>query len=642
MFLFFVGCTGGDFDDNDDGGNPGGRPGNSYDSVEGIKTISRPGDYDFSGAVGDENSEYYFNIFSAWITYSLYDFYYRADSNLHKNVSPIFEPLYQGFDESNGYTYKFVENGDDTFGESDSDKMYVFDTPRYSISSITTENDVDGNFVKQTLKIDLSAGWNWMFKNDAKHIENMFKMISAKDSSVVCNVSGTTLTVTIPKDSIRESWLEYVSKGDLDFTGFDENYVKFFQFDEKSSGKTKYYDSPYYQKLNGETVTTLNYFQDAIEYMVYKTVLGYDYNSDYDFELVYGTGEQLGWVVDINVNEGSNTTSVVDALESVKKTYQKDVKYVGITAGDKTKIIDFIKYKVIGLNALNYDNYTIAGVGVEINRNYNILINNLVDFACGKAPIGFDGESSLGLDNAYIASEISDYSGDYFFTNPFSSTAGSFDHIKKAEYQALIVKPLAKQIGKALNEIILSFEYYDEENGYNFGADGLTANDFSKDGLTINVGLRYFDHNSGEFSFNLEAEFKVAYGSYDELDIDTNDFAIAYFSRHPELFEDYYDIILNDPIAIKGGFNDDIGGGVINTASGETKGSKVINGIGDARKYFKLNESKTRGFYGTLNPDMFTGSDGCDYFEIYFDIVKGGNPNTNYNFKVGFMSIDAD
>ena len=67
MFMFFVGCDGGM------GGIIGG--GDNPQSLAGAKTLSRPAGYDFSEAVGENASKYYYNIFARNITYYLYRIY---------------------------------------------------------------------------------------------------------------------------------------------------------------------------------------------------------------------------------------------------------------------------------------------------------------------------------------------------------------------------------------------------------------------------------------------------------------------------------------------------------------------------------------------------------------------------------------
>ena len=110
------------------------------------------------------------------------------------------------------------------------------------------------------------------------------------------------------------------------------------------------------------------------------------------------------------------------------------------------------------------------------------------------------------------------------------------------------------------------------------------------------------------------------------------------------------DIVLGTDVVIKTKFDNMIGGGAINpfvnplipdVVIGEEKATMLINGYSNAREYYELNPSSTGyGFYGALNGDMFVGDEGCDFIEVYFDVVKiKGETGWNYNFKVGLLNF---
>ena len=147
MCLFFVGCgDGGPDDDLED---------EFYSSsLEGVKVLSRPANYNFGDAVG-EYSEYYYNLFSANILKELHDTYTNQsvqgaywDTDILKNI-----------DTSNGQTFSSFEN--------ESNKYYLYDSIRYKITEVTTNHDENDNIIGQQLVLDLNSGWNWNIKYNA-------------------------------------------------------------------------------------------------------------------------------------------------------------------------------------------------------------------------------------------------------------------------------------------------------------------------------------------------------------------------------------------------------------------------------------------------------------------------------------------
>lgn len=666
MFMFAVGCTGGaGEDDNDDDTNGG-----DYKSLDQVKVISRPGDYDFSDAVG-ENSQYFYNLFSSSVVKNLYEFYAGINTSLH-NVEihnderpKLRESLYANFDYSNGLSYKKGETNDDsdTFGNSENDFYYVFDAPRYSIEKIEVKEE--NGEKKLVITVDTSSKWLWSLASDGTNDENknIFQILADKDvdSSYSNGVytgnydSLDDLIVSIKNARLDQSLFnnvlnDKIGKAYVDVTKNSENI------------KIKYNNSPFYEKMveNAE-ITAKNYFQDAFEYAVYMTVLGYDYKSEadagyFDFNISYGAD---GFVSDIKVLWAGQQTSIIDALQNAKELYKKTANFVGITTENRAKLIDFIKDKVLGVNALAKGQYSIVtrelgAAGevlstneVKINKNYDIFAENLVAFACSEAAIGTDGESPLSLSEPFLASQITDYKGDYFKIDENDEGRDPFAHIDATEYQALILSPNQENIGQYFMDLMLAFEYYDYENGDNKGAD-------YADELVLNVGVRYFDCNAnggeGDYVFNQESQIKVKYGRFGtfkdangEDDDEANCFYIGYCTD--EDLKEYYDVALDNTFKFESKFNDNeyI---KAEAADGEKKSSRLITGTSKTREYFKLNQSSSYGSYGTLNNAKFSknngGAEASSYFEIYFDIVKVKGEAKNYNFKVGIMTFETD
>ena len=114
-----------------------------------------------------------------------------------------------------------------------------------------------------------------------------------------------------------------------------------------------------------------------------------------------------------------------------------------------------------------------------------------------------------------------------------------------------------------------------------------------------------------------------------------------------------------------GAFKTDIGDGILMTdvgTVGNYEGAPyvstnplVIVGTTDVRKYYEIVEFGTNPEYdtdeledgytytsGRFNPSMFSGTDGCDYLEITYKVIKrAGDYETNYKFYTGLAFMDT-
>lgn len=667
MFLFFVGCDGGM------GGIGGGDDGNPQ-SLAGAKTLSRPAEYNFSDAVGENASQYYFNIFARYVSYFLYNTY--ESNNLDINEQ---ESLFKDIDIENGETYT-------TF--TGYNQYYLFDSLRYSITDVTTTYDAGGEILSQTLTLDTNSGWEWTIKNDTTGVENFFILLSKnelyKDVVIVDdNVNPKLITIN------GTDWLSLFDEAITLYPTFSEYYgVKTEIYKENGSGSTiNYWMSPYYEKnvataeelekfkTDGGELPTVNYFQDALEYATYLFVLGYDYVEEtspgvfvetedaplFDFEVQHNPA--TGVVTDVKVNGwDAQAISIVDALGRVKALYQEQAGFIGLTSENKDQIARFIEDKIIGENAMAKDKLTVTqktiqinsdgaagtpviGTPLQFNRNYSIIIDNIINYACSQAPIGSDSVTgeNLTLDNAYPVSRITDYSGDYFFLNYENDDDSElFKYIDAAEYQSLILFPQDEDLGKSLEDVILAFEYYENPDPTKRMAES----------ITINVGFRYFSSTGnggdGEIVFEGEVQKEIKFGKNGYIDGENPDVNWVYIG-YSELEPDQYDIPLANGLPVNTGFNNDIGGGVINpfvsgTEIEDSTASKLVTGTDAARNYYKLNPSSTYGFYSTFDESKFSvneaGDDACDFIEIYFDINKEkGVSGISYNYKVGLYYV---
>ena len=656
VMFFIAGCGDGGF-----GAGTEGSPVN----LDGVKVMRKPAEYSISEIVGEENSEYFYNLFSKYMMQFLYMTYsygiettteYRDDIILDTNLEEVF------------------------FGNSNNDKFFYYDSIRYSIESIEV-NEVDGQL---EIVLNTDSAWNFGF-------DNYYSLESASEYPTLAIVNGNDiLDVEYIEEAngklkIIASYFQienaYGTPGDYSSFYFGEDFVE--------NNITMFGMSPYYQQyVLGEEVSVYNSYQDALEYVTYLFVLGYDYidengaqteDADY-FNLQIShtlTDTEAGRlnVPEITVARTPNgevNATISEALDEIKARYDTLGTYIGLTDENKEQIVRFILDYVIGLDGEtgDYDfdlTFLIDGGGntpvvdstrtrrVSINRDYQNVVTNIVNVACSQVRIGgSQSEGEVFIDTAYPISEVVDYKNDYFFTQWYDENGNTSDenilgHVESAEYQAMCLILPEAEVGSNLTDVALCFEYFDD--GQNPDSE-LVYDEVN--GLTINVGINYYDSTSGEIVTST-AQKRVKYGRL-MADADYHagidpDIRNVYFTTGDDVTSTNPDKCVFkqiDPIPLNMQFNNNIDEGVLNA---ELNGEKVndyeyvmkIDGSSQVRKYYQMNESSSYGQYATFNPSMFEGE--TDYVEIFFDVVKDKDSlalNKNYNFKVGIVRVLTD
>ena len=685
MFVLFVGC------EPNSGGGGGGSDEDHVAALDATKVLSRPSGYSFADAVG-EYSENYYNLYARAILNYLYSVYERNDSNEAK-LDAIINP-----DESN------IQNGyialqGNTFSKT-TPNYYLFDSIRYTITKVeTTYTDASASTQEsQLIYFDLDNSWNWKVKETAKSstavppTDDRLYFEKLAEESVVTNFYDFNINNKNVKYNSSNDWASDANFGNNQtlqklYPNFKLSYAgDIVTKDSVEVGGIpvdNYAKSPFYEKEveNAQTITAKNYYQDALEYAIYMFVLGYDYNTyDQDGNVVEGTENaddapyfnfhisygNDGYVSGITVDGWGNNVPIADALKLAKARYNEIGGYVGVVEKNLNQITNFIVDKVIGENS--DDTFTVTQKGFYVvnsqnsetttqpddltfNRNYKAVANNIVRYACEKAPIGYtlaeDGTvQPVSLSNGFSASMITEYKGNYFFGNYDTIVDGVhvnddtelFKNIEAAEYQSLVVYPGDELKGKSLGDMWLDFEYFENN----------TPGKTMLDELVVNVGFRYYDHSKNEIVVDKQEQMTIKYGKNGELkDANGEDISDESMFLIGDDDEGPYQVVL-EPDSVKfSEFNNEIGNGVLDPFVSGTeidpsafKASKYLSGLDNARKYYKLNDSQTAGQYGTLNEQMFAGADGCSFIEIYFDIVK--DPTKTgicYDFKVCFRTI---
>lgn len=665
VMFFMAGCG--------DGGFGAGSEGSPI-NLEGVKVMRKPAEYSISEIVGEENSEYFYNLLSSSITRYLYLTYAYGIENIVDDENQVKLSILSG-----------TNLEDILYDGTNLDRYFYYDSIRYSVESIIV-NNVD-NVLEITL--DTSSAWNFGFDNYYTLDESVsgFPTLALVNNDI--DILSTTYTengdtLNINADYIEYSESIYGTPGDYSNIYYGENVVE--------NDILMYGKSPYYQEfVANEPVTTLNTYQDALEYITYLFVLGYDYEtadgavSSEDapyFNLQISQNMQSvnfnGTTLSLNIPSvtvertpnGRTNVSINEALSEIKERYNVLGTYIGVTDENKEQLVRYILDYVIGLdNGENGDYFfeiTILEDGgggtaqvaerrqVEVNRDYENVVRNIVDVACGEVRIGgVEGNDEVFIDTAYPISEIVDYKNDYFYTQWYDENGNTSDenilgHVDAAEYQAMSISLPIEEIGSYLTDIYLCFEYNNDnpDNESELVYDELN-------GLTLNLGINYFDSQGNVLYSSTPVQKNVKYGRLmSDADYHTGidpDIRNVFFTTSDDVTsDDIYGPVFSqiEKIPLRMQFDNDIDEGVLNA---ELKGEEVneyehvikITGNSKAREYYKMNPSSSYGQYATFDPNMFAGK--TDYIEIYFDVVKDKNMlNKNYNFKVGVIWVSTD
>ncbi len=664
IMFFMAGCG--------DGGFGVGSGGEGVPiNLDGVKVMRKPAEYSISEIVGEENSEYFYNLLSQGVMRLLY-WTYSYGLEIEPGIS-YNENITAG---------TALEN---IFNDTNTDKYFYYDSIRYSIESITV-NNVD-NVLEITL--DKGSAWNFGFDNYYMLDESVsgFPTLALVNNDY--DILSTTYIDNVNILNINASYMTYTD----DIYGTPDPYSDIYYGEDfrNDAGILMYGNSPYYQEyVAGEPVTTLNTYQDALEYVTYLFVLGYDYENEdggvnsenapyFDLQVSYNleTVELNGNSLRLNVPSvtvartpsGSTKVPISEALDEIKERYNVLGTYIGVTDENKEQLVRFILDYVIGLDDGETGDYSfnlrviddIGGGGevtssrnVEVNRDYENVVRNIVDVACTEVRIGgSEGDGEVFIDRAYPISEIVDYKNDYFYTQWYDENGDVSDgellgHVEEAEYQAMSLILPEDEIGYFLTDVYLCFEYYDDDPNDDSSLIYDEAN-----GLTLNVGINYYD-SQGNILYSSEPALKnVKYGKL-MADADYHagidpDIRNVFFTTGDDVTsDDMYGPVFSqiEKIPLRMQFDNNIDDGVLNA---ELNGEEIneyehviqITGNSPAREYYMMNESSSYGQYATFNPDMFAGK--TDYIEIYFDVLKdSADINKNYNFKVGMFWVSTD
>lgn len=308
-------------------------------------------------------------------------------------------------------------------------------------------------------------------------------------------------------------------------------------------------------------------------------------------QIVLGITPQTFTLDDINSGVISNILGTSEmrngeiVATGLKLKFQQEATYVGLTDADKTKIENYILDNVIGQNKISSE-------GKFTREDYLSTIREVWEEEILIVDEVENSSTTYGmLFQPYPATLIKDYNENTFFIS--SKKGEAFKDIPQMQYQSIVIMP-EKEI--YLWELWLVFA--------------------GESNLNINTYFRYYNKTNNTLTIGkpkkattiLESEFDAFKSPYYSISIDDN--------GKESLF--YLDE-----------FNNDIGGGILNT-----KGESVLM-TGDISKFYTLIDSANG--YSTvtvLNADMFNTQNGCSYLEIVFDVENQLDLDKDKSFKV--------
>lgn len=549
-----------------------------------------------------------------------------------------------------------------------SNPEYTSNFTKYS-SELTTFTDY------YIVGANTQAGWNWSFDYD---IENIKSFLSIQDSW------NTNSPITINNHLYGTFYTE------SDYNNYNQHYDSItdkYQQNFLSSGGVAEY-SLYSQ------------FTKALEYVIYSYALDLEPATITVEHLsspvtIGGTDYYYSMNVAGYEPEGENS-SVEVALNKIKNLFNKCGSFVGLTSLQITKIENWILENVIGAAAYSNDTITTFSnvkevidynkpssegaytrtyefdtssdvSSVEFGRRYEEVVHNIIDGVCTLVSIGNNGEGggNVNIDERFLASEIKEYAGNTFVIGddanfPKYEEGQSDVAILPLEYQSVVLMLNKLQF---IENMYIALKYDADLSGTEEGK-------FGSEYIEIQVDLNYYNHANDVYCTLASKVAKVYDGPYDieympfDGDSGAGDDIAPYdhvsgveFSSIGKMWKDNP---LGDVLPVNA-FNPEIGNKVLMTEDMEatnydgtvlvSRSPLVLLGTTDVRKWYSIVEPTENDplvdadhtyISGRLNHEMFKGSDGCDYLEITYKVLKKpGDANKNYKFYTGIALIDS-
>jgi len=661
-----------------------------YDELEknqtipmyGTKVLYRPDHYDFnegSGGTAEEENDYYGKY--AW------------------TILRALEAIYGVGELSLG-----IINQYGLFNLNQNYLPYLYDSIRYQVDEYTQVSNtiiIDGGNVsisnneKTVMSANLNNDWEWSFlidEGDANtkpylYEDDLFGSILENTNNRIKTAFEDTNFETFKKDV--SSWYSSLSTnyqsiylGATSAEDYDKysDFVKTLEYviycysldltpgevvvSTENLGSEQYYQIKIIQTANGvQQELTPKEALSAIKET-------FDKLGSYVGVAERNKDKIIQWILDNVIGQNAMASdSVVEKKNAIEIVYDGESQF--FTSVESAK--DFITSK--GVTLTESDQEKIDAMQeptvqtIEVGRNYASIggtegtVEKIVDKVCEEVTIGGD---DVYVDDRFLASEIAEYYGESFtyskeedvfpYYEDFTTGAGA-RAIRPLEYQSAVLM-FKEEVN--ISQLIVAFQYDADLDGYQ------TATGERFDGsryIEIEVGLNFFDY---ETKTKTVVDTKTAIVPDGKTVDPLGDEDLQKLSKQTGIsFSQSVMFGFEEPILgdwkkdlICGAFNVDIGGGVLKTDVGRNgyKGIPFVSedpikivGNTQVKNYYEIieptEEEIAKGetyLSGQLNSSMFMGSDGCDYLEITYRVIKKvGDTSTNYKFYTGISVLTA-
>lgn len=657
-----------------------------YDELEknqtipmyGTKVLYRPDHYDFnqgSGGTAEEENDYYGKY--AWEILTRLELIYGVANN-------------QSGDILNGY-YTF----------NDATLPYLYDSIRYQVDEYTQVSNtitIDGDSVsisnneKTVMSANLNNDWEWSFLIDEGDVNTRPYLYDAMPDSIFESGNKISSSFAVDLETFKTDISSWYSR-------LSTNYQSIYLGTENVTDYGKYSDfvktleyviycysldlTPGEVVVSTENLAEKQYYQIKIiqtangvqQELTPKEALSaikeiFDKLGSYVGVAERNKDKIIQWILDNVIGQNAMASdSVVEKKNAIEIVYDGESQF--FTSVESAK--DFITSK--GITLTESDQEKIDAMQeptvqtIEVGRNYASTgetegtVEKIVDKVCEKVTIGGD---DVYVDDRFLASEIVEYYGESFtyskeedvfpYYEDFTTGAGA-RAIRPLEYQSAVLM-FKEEVN--ISQLIVAFQYDADLDGYQ------TATGERFDGsryIEIEVGLNFFDY---ETKIKTVVDTKTAIVPDGKTVDPLGDEDLQKLSKQTGIsFSQSVMFGFEEPILgdwkkdlICGAFNVDIGGGVLKTDVGRNgyKGIPFVSedpikivGNTQVKNYYEIieptEEEIAKGetyLSGQLNSSMFMGSDGCDYLEITYRVIKKvGDTSTNYKFYTGISVLTA-
>ena len=550
------------------------------------------------------------------------------------------------------------------------------------------------------LGADSNVKWNWSLSPNLQTSDEALKAYIYNDETIIANNDGGMTVTQGNKVYLNSSNAPSVVVEDYYSEAEFFNSARYREL--YLSSNTDATLAPYDELSYSGLVKALEYVIYCYAVDLDPGEIEINFNDDYTYDIEVQITDSRRGTVDEAVESAKQTFKILGAyvglvdrqIEKIeawiidniigRSTVEADDSFTSYTGGltnASLGVVEFLAVDEEGEYIIGEDgNVIIAGYGFEtaqssssmLGRDYETAVENIVAGVCENVSIGnIDGED-ITIDQRFLASNIMEYAGNTFvvgddsnFVLPGQGNMSDLGNIYPLEYQSVVLM-LDREI--YLDGIMIALKY-------DADLDGTVEDVYDETRyLDVIVDLNYYNSATKQRQVLASRQVKVYDGPFDfnyQLDYDIknpdpNDYPAQGGGAPENLPKDHTNVINFDNLGQihVGKFNVNIGEDILMTDVGtegnytsrpyvSTEPLKLV-GTSKVINYYEVVEYGSNPEYdtddlpkgqtyisGRLNPAMFGGSDGCDYIEITYKVIKkAGDTETNYKFYTGLVGVD--